>query len=106
LLCLLVYNKDTMIPSFQVIKKTVLPILKRYDVKKAAIFGSYVRGEAKKHSDIDMLVEFGGDKSLLDLIALQLELEKVLKKKVDISTYKSVNRHLRERILNTQKRIL
>ena len=106
MLGLLMYNKDTMTSSFQVIRKITIPILKRYDVKKAAIFGSYIRGEAKKHSDIDMLVEFSGDKSLLDLVALQLELEKVLKKKVDISTYKSINRHLREKILNTQKRIL
>lgn len=37
-------------------KKTI-PILKRYGVTKAAVFGSYARGEAKNNSDIDLLVE-------------------------------------------------
>jgi len=40
------------------IKIKSVPILKRHGIRKAAIFGSYVRGEETKDSDIDILVEF------------------------------------------------
>jgi predicted nucleotidyltransferase len=43
-------------------------------VKKAAFFGSIVRGESTENSDIDLVIEFEGKKSLLDLAGLKLEL--------------------------------
>jgi predicted nucleotidyltransferase len=45
-----------------------LDILRKHDVKRASLFGSVVRGEATEDSDIDLLVEFEGRKSLLDLV--------------------------------------
>jgi hypothetical protein len=50
------------------IKSKVIPTLKQYGVKKAAIFGSVVRGEAEADSDIDILVEIESDMSLLDFV--------------------------------------
>ena len=44
------------------IKNRIIPVLKRYDVKRASIFGSFVRGEEREDSDIDILVEFEGEK--------------------------------------------
>ena len=44
------------------IKSLIIPILKRYGVKKASLFGSFVRGENTERSDIDILVEFEGEK--------------------------------------------
>ncbi len=70
-----------MVNSIQEIKKRVIPILKKKNVIKAGIFGSYVRGEQKKSSDVDILVELHKDLDLLDVIGIQIELEKVLKKK-------------------------
>jgi len=84
-------------------QKKIIPILKRYGVKKAAIFGSFVSGEAKKSSDIDILVKFKGEKSLLDLVGLQLELEETLKRKVDVLTYNSLHPLLKDIILNEQQ---
>ena len=63
------------------IKKQIVPILKRNDIVRAGIFGSYARGEQKKRSDLDILIEFKGKKSLFDLVGLKQELEKKLKKK-------------------------
>ena len=65
------------------IKIKIKPILKRHDVKRAAVFGSYARGDQKKKSDIDILIEYknDNDKSLLDFVGLKLELEKRLGKK-------------------------
>jgi len=84
----------------------IVSILKRYDVKRASFFGSFARGEAKEDSDIDILVEFKGNKSLLDLVKLEMELEKVLKKKVDIITYNSIHPLLKDIISKDEKVIL
>lgn len=88
------------------IKKSISKVLQKNGVKKAGIFGSIARGEQKKGSDIDVLIEFKGRKSLLDLAGLEIELEKVLKKKVDLLTYNSLNHLLRDRILKEEVRIL
>ncbi len=85
------------------IKKQIVPILKRQGVTKAAFFGSTARGEAKKNSDIDLLVNLKKDKSLLDLVGLKLALEKKLGKKIDILTYNGIHRLLKDKILNEQK---
>ena len=89
------------------IKKKIVLILKRNDVKRAAIFGSFARGEATKKSGIDILIEYkNDDKSLFDLVDLQSELKKTLKRKVDLLTYDSIYHRLRENILSSQKIIL
>ncbi len=86
------------------IKKPIIEILKKHGVKKAGIFGSYARGEEKKNSDIDILVEI--DCSLLGLISLEMELEKILRKKIDLLTYAGINPHLKEYILKDEVRII
>ncbi|MCG2675878.1 nucleotidyltransferase family protein [bacterium] len=88
------------------IKQKILPVLQRYDVVKAAIFGSFVIGEIKQGSDIDILVEFRGKKSLLDLAGLKIELEELLRRKVDVLTYNSLHPLLRKKILREQVVIL
>ena len=92
------------IEEIEKLKPKIVEILKKNGVKKAGIFGSYARGEQKKDSDIDILVEF--DRSLIALAGLELELEKILRKKVDILTYRGINYLLKKRILNEEVRIL
>jgi len=55
-----------------------MPVLRKYGVKRVSIFGLAVRGEMKENNDIDILVEINRDISLLDFVALKLELEDVL----------------------------
>ncbi len=86
------------------IKTKILPVLKKEGIKKAGIFGSYATGKQKKNSDIDILIEFDG--SLLDLIGIEIELKKILKKKVDMLTYRSINPLLKKRILSEEVRII
>ncbi|KAF5421313.1 MAG: hypothetical protein C5S44_06875 [Candidatus Methanocomedens sp.] len=88
------------------IREKILNALKQNDVKRASLFGSVVRGELTDESDIDILVEFKGRKSLLDLVGLKLELEEMLKRKVDILTYNSLHPLLKDRILREQEVIL
>jgi uncharacterized protein len=89
------------------IKKRALPILKKHAVKRAAIFGSFARGEAKVRSDVDLLIEYKAkDKSLFDLVDLKAELEETLDRKVDIVTYNSIYSGIRKQILAEQIIIL
>ena len=87
------------------LKKSIVPILRRHGVIRAGLFGSYVRGEAKIDSDIDILVELPPGKSLLDLVKLELELERKLRRKVDLLTYESISPLLKKRILEEEVRI-
>ena len=88
------------------LKKIILPILKRNDIIQAGIFGSYARGEAKKKSDLDILIKFKGNKSLLDLVHVKHELEDHLKIPVDVLTYKSLHPLLKRGILQEEVRVL
>ncbi|MBI5875424.1 MAG: nucleotidyltransferase family protein [Deltaproteobacteria bacterium] len=88
------------------IRHRILPILQRYEVKRAGLFGSCVRGKMKADSDIDILVEIGKDISLLDFVGFKLELEEVLKNKVDLVEYKTIKPLLKETILKEQVMIL
>ena len=88
------------------LQKKVVPILKKNGVVKAGIFGSYARGEEKKNSDVDILIQFKGRKSMFDLVHLEHELEDRLRKKVDVITYKSIHPLLKESILKDEVRIL
>ena len=58
----------------------------KYKIKEIGIFGSYVRGEPKKQSDLDILAEFEetADLSLLDFIGIENYLSDVLGVKVDL----------------------
>ncbi len=68
-----------MLYQIKEIKELIIDRLKRNDVKKAALFGSIIRGEMNENSDIDLLIEYELKKSLMDLAGLKLELEDILK---------------------------
>ncbi len=89
-----------------ILKKKIIPILKKNHVVRAGIFGSYATGEAKKKSDIDILVEIKKNISLLDLIGIELALKKRLNKKVDLVEYNSIHILLKDRILKEEVRII
>ena len=90
------------------IKQKIVSILKRHGVKRAAVFGSFARGEENQKSDIDVLIEFekGNNKGLLDLVGLKLDLEEALSRKVDVVEYPAIKPLLRDRILKEQVPIL
>lgn len=88
------------------ITKLTIPILKRYGVKKAALFGSVVRGDTTSESDVDVLIEPPDDFSLLDLAGLHVDLEETLEKKVDLVEYDAIKPILRDRILAYEHPIL
>ncbi|MFC2157872.1 nucleotidyltransferase family protein [Acidobacteriota bacterium] len=88
------------------IKRKIAPILKRYGVTKASLFGSIVREEETEESDIDLLVELPDDASLLELANLKLDLEEILEKKVDVLTFNALHPLLKDKILHEQEAVL
>jgi len=72
----------------------ITQILKNEGVRRIAVFGSYVRREEKPESDIDIIVEFSGRKSLLELVRIERELSEILGIKVDLLTEKSISPYL------------
>ncbi len=81
-------------------------ILRKNGVKRAAFVGSIVRDEMTEESDINILIEFEGRRSLLDLAHLKNELEDAVNRRVDLLTYKSLHPKLRDRILAEQVPII
>jgi predicted nucleotidyltransferase len=92
--------------SIAVLKRQIIPILHRYGVKKAGLFGSCVRGELREDSDLDILVELDSDLSLLEFIRIKLDLEDMLGRKIDLVEYSTIKPRLKERILKEQLTIL
>lgn len=64
------------------IKGKTNPIAKAYGIGRMSLFGSYARGEAKDDSDIDLYIERGRLKSLIQYFAFIDELENALNEKV------------------------
>ena len=73
----------------QDIVNIVVPILKRHQVIRASVFGSFAAGTQKPESDLDLYVELPLGKTLLDHASLNLDLEDALHRKVDVITHGS-----------------
>lgn len=80
-------------------REAILLLARRFGASNVRVFGSLARGQADTESDIDFLVEMQPNHSLLDRIALALELEALLGCKVDVATERVLKPHIREQVL-------
>jgi predicted nucleotidyltransferase len=78
---------------------------RRFKVKDIGVFGSYVRGEQKKKSDVDVLVEFEEPVGFFEFIALEDYLAGLLGVKVDLVSRKALKPRIGERILKEVVRV-
>ena len=80
------------------LKEKITEICRRNDVVFMAVFGSFVRGEQKNTSDIDIAIEFDKSKkkSLFDLAHVENELARALGRKVDLGVFSSLNPYIIE----------
>jgi hypothetical protein len=98
-------NPEKELKALKELIPKIIEVLKKNNVKKAGIFGSYARGEEKKDSDIDILIEY--PKGIgFGFAGIELELEEKLKKKVDLITYDYISPYLKDRILKEEIRVL
>lgn len=87
------------------LKPKIVKILKKNGVKKAGVFGSYARGEQKKDSDIDILIE--PPKNIgFGFARIEFELEDAIGKKVDLLSYRAIHPLLKKRILKEEIRLI
>ena len=74
-------------------------IAKRYHIETLQVFGSYVRGEQRRKSDLDVLVEFDRTIDLFSFIELENYLSEILGIKVDLVMKDTLKSRIKERIL-------
>ena len=87
------------------IKPKIIEILKKNKIKRAGIFGSYSRGEEGKNSDIDILIQPSKNMGF-EFAGIEIELGKMLNKKVDLVSYNGLSPYLKDKILNQEVRII
>ena len=83
----------------EILKAHKKDIHEKYKVKEMGVFGSYVRGDQKKRSDVDILVEFDVIPDLLKFIEMERYIQKLLRKKVDLVDKRGIRPQLKDRIL-------
>ena len=89
-----------LLPLQENLKKLKPMLGRKFKVKRLGIFGSYVRGQARRSSDVDVLVEFSGGIDLLDFVAMERYLREQTGAKIDLVSIKALRPEFRSAILN------
>lgn len=86
---------------FEIDQAAIKAICLRYGVQKLSLFGSAIHGDFGPDSDVDLLVEFQPDQQVgyFRLTELQLALEDVIGRKVDLRTPGELSRYFREQVM-------
>ena len=76
---------------------------RRHRIRKLSLFGSVLRDDFRPDSDVDVLVEFepGASAGFLRLAAMELELSKVIGRRVDLRTPPELSRYFRDEVVRT-----
>ena len=80
-------------------RDSILALVTAHHARHARVFGSVARGEDRPGSDVDLLVDFDDDASLLDEVGLRLALVDLLQVDVDVVASDALRGDVRERVL-------
>lgn len=89
----------TELKRIQQQKKNILAIARQHGLVRLRLFGSVVRGEETPQSDIDLLVDLEPGRSMFDLGGALIQLQELLRRKVDIVTEGGLHWYLKEKIM-------
>lgn len=78
---------------------------RRHNVRKISLFGSYLHGEERGDSDIDLLIELEKPVGYFELVRMQDSLESALGQKVDLITPKALSKHFDKEVLKEAKKL-
>lgn len=87
-------------------KQLILPILKRYFIKRAAFFGSLAKDNISENSDIDLLIEPEKDFTLFKMLSLEQEITDLTKRKVDLVEFSALKPSIKGEVLSSAISIL
>jgi predicted nucleotidyltransferase len=87
-------------------QQLILPVLKRYFIKRAAIFGSAAKGNMNADSDVDLLIEADKDFTIFKMLRLEEEISELIKRKVDLVEYSALKPSIRKEVLLSSITIL
>lgn len=90
----------TLRRSVAILKKQMPELTQRYRVKSLGVFGSYVRNEQSRRSDLDLLVDFTQTPNLFEFMDLEEHLERALNVKVDLVSRHALKGEIGKRILD------
>ncbi|MBM3128511.1 MAG: nucleotidyltransferase family protein [Chloroflexi bacterium] len=94
-----VTRKPDLARAKRILRQHLPELRERYSVKSLAIFGSYVRGEQKRRSDLDVLIEFEQAPTLLEFVHLKRYLSDLVGIPVDLVLKKTLNPNIGRHIL-------
>jgi uncharacterized protein len=83
----------------RILRKHLPELRERYSVRSLGVFGSYVRGEQRKRSDLDVLVEFDQAPTLLEFVHLKRHLSELVGIPVDLVLKKTLKPNIGRYIL-------
>jgi len=83
----------------EILKENFGLLSKKYKVRTVAVFGSYVRGDQKKKSDVDILVEFSEPIGFFKFLELEEYLSNIIGRKVDLVSKKALKPRIGKHIL-------
>lgn len=87
-------------------RKLILPILKRNQVKRAAIFGSLAKGNSTAGSDVDLLIEPAVGFTIFKMLELEEEISGIIKRNVDMVEFSALKASIRDEVLSSAIDIL
>lgn len=86
-------------------RSDILRIAATYGARDVRVFGSRSRGQARRGSDLDLLITLEDGRSLLDIVAIKQDLEDLLGYKVDVVTEAAISPYIRDSILKEAIRL-